>query len=99
VEKVGGKRNVYENKGTYLLKAGIYMKTGRLMFSAEVSQNMLSDSPPRRGLIGLDSGRCTAKKFFFLNEQCGNVYENKGPLWKSGPEAGMCMKIKAVTCQ
>ena len=24
-----------------------------------------------------------------LNEQCGNIYENKGPLWKTCPEAGM----------
>ena len=30
-----------------------------------------------------------------LNEQCGNVYENKGPLWKTGGEAGMSMK---TTC-
>jgi hypothetical protein len=27
-----------------------------------------------------------------MNEQCGNVHENKGPLWKTGAEAGMSMK-------
>jgi hypothetical protein len=32
----------------------------------------------------------------FLRERSGNVYENKGPLWKSGSEAGMFMKIKVV---
>ena len=36
------------------------------------------------------------RKFFFLHERCGNVYENKGPLWKSGTEPGMFMKIKVV---
>jgi hypothetical protein len=47
-----------------------------------------------------DRRHCTAKKeFFFLNEQCGNIYENKGLLWKSGREAGMFMKIKAVICK
>jgi hypothetical protein len=32
----------------------------------------------------------------FLNELCGNVYENKGPLWKSAAKLGMSMKIKVV---
>jgi hypothetical protein len=27
-----------------------------------------------------------------MNEQSGYVYENKGPLWKTGAEAGMSMK-------
>jgi len=27
-----------------------------------------------------------------MNEQCGNVHENKRPLWKTGWEAGMSMK-------
>jgi hypothetical protein len=31
-----------------------------------------------------------------LNEQYGNVTENKGPLWKTGGEAGMSMKTKAL---
>ena len=39
----------------------------------------------------------TAKEEFFC-EQCGDVYENKGPLWKSGREAGMFMKTKVVMC-
>jgi hypothetical protein len=29
-------------------------------------------------------------------EQCGNVYENKGPLWKTGGEAGMSMKTDVL---
>jgi len=32
-----------------------------------------------------------------LNEQCGNVTENKGPLWKTGPEAGILLKTNTVT--
>jgi len=32
-----------------------------------------------------------------LNEQCGNVTENKGPLWKTGGEAGMLLKTNTVT--
>jgi hypothetical protein len=32
-----------------------------------------------------------------LNEQCGNVIENKGRLWKSGGEAGMSMKTDVVS--
>jgi hypothetical protein len=29
-----------------------------------------------------------------MNELCGNLIENKGPLWKTGGEAGMSMKAK-----
>jgi hypothetical protein len=65
VEKRAGSGNVNENKGSYPFKARIYMKTGGLMFSAEISQNILSDAPPWRGLTGLVSCRCTAKKFLF----------------------------------
>jgi hypothetical protein len=32
-----------------------------------------------------------------MNELCGNVIENKGPLWKTGGEAGMLLKTKIVT--
>jgi hypothetical protein len=32
-----------------------------------------------------------------LNEQCGNVTENKGPLWKTGAEAGMSMKTDVLS--
>jgi hypothetical protein len=32
-----------------------------------------------------------------LNEQCGNVYEKKGPLWKTGGEAGMPVKTNALS--
>jgi len=32
-----------------------------------------------------------------LNEQCGNVIENKGPLWKTGAEAVMSMKTNALS--
>jgi hypothetical protein len=32
-----------------------------------------------------------------MNELCGNVYENKGPLLKTGAEAGMLLKTKIVT--
>jgi hypothetical protein len=34
-----------------------------------------------------------------MNEQCGNLYENKGPLWKTHSQAGMSMKTKLVSCQ
>jgi hypothetical protein len=42
------------------------------------------------------SGECTGKKIPFLHVRHGNLYENKGSLWKSGSEAGMFMKIKVV---
>jgi hypothetical protein len=32
-----------------------------------------------------------------LNEQYGNVIENKGPLWKTGGEAGMSMKTDVLS--
>jgi hypothetical protein len=32
-----------------------------------------------------------------LNDQCGNVIENKGPLWKTGGKAGMLLKTNIVT--
>jgi hypothetical protein len=32
-----------------------------------------------------------------MNDQCGNVVENKGPLWKTGGEAGMSLKTKALS--
>ena len=32
-----------------------------------------------------------------LNEQYGNVHENKGPLWKTGVEAGMSMKTNVLS--
>ena len=36
------------------------------------------------------------KEFFFLTERCGNVRENKGPLWKTQGEAGMYMKTREM---
>jgi hypothetical protein len=90
------------------------MKTGSLMFSVEISYNILSHAPTRRSLRGgeiFDIAICGVKRrkggwtwlwqmhreeILFLNDRCGNVYENKGPLWKSGAEAGMFMKIKVV---
>ena len=32
-----------------------------------------------------------------LDELCGNVYENKGPLWKTGGKAGILQKTNVVT--
>jgi len=32
-----------------------------------------------------------------LSDRCGNVIENKGPLWKTGGEAGMSMKTNALS--
>jgi hypothetical protein len=32
-----------------------------------------------------------------INELCGNVIENKGPLWKTGGETGMCMKTSVLS--
>ncbi len=31
-----------------------------------------------------------------MNDRCGNVDENKGPLWKTGGEAGMSMKTNVL---
>jgi hypothetical protein len=44
-----------------------------------------------------DSQGVEAVKELKLNEQYGNVTENKGPLWKTGPEAGMSMKTDVLS--
>jgi len=40
--------------------------------------------------LSCDSRRPTnlGKEFFFLKDQRGNVYENKGPLWKKWRQSG-----------
>ena len=37
------------------------------------------------------------ERILFLNEQYGNVIENKGPLWKTRRKAGMFVKIKGLS--
>jgi hypothetical protein len=82
------------------------MKKGSLMFSVEISHNILSYAPTRRGLRGgeiFDIAICEVKRRkggldlaladaprikFFLQQLCGNLYENKGPLWKKWGESG-----------
>jgi len=32
-----------------------------------------------------------------MNDRCGNVYENKGPLWKTGVEAGISVKTNGLS--
>ena len=44
-----------------------------------------------------DSQGVEAVKDLKMNEQCGNVYENKGPLWKTGGKAGMSVKTNALS--
>jgi len=73
----------------------MYMKTGKLMF--------FNRKPTRTSLRIFHRSGSTAswrthreRKFFFSHEQCGNVYENKGSLWKSAAKPGMSMKIKVV---
>jgi hypothetical protein len=39
----------------------------------------------------------TRKNSSKLNEQRGNVYENKGPLWKTQGEAGISMKTQVLS--
>jgi len=36
------------------------------------------------------------EKILFFDEQCGNLYENKGRLWKTPGEAGMYLKTKEI---
>jgi hypothetical protein len=50
VKKWGGTGNVYENKGSYPLKAGIYMKTGRLIFFSRKSTRTSLRISRRSGL-------------------------------------------------
>jgi hypothetical protein len=38
-----------------------------------------------------------SERILFLNDQCGNVIENKGPLWKTRRKAGMFMKRKVLS--
>jgi hypothetical protein len=75
----------------------MYLKTGMLMFLVKNQPEPAFGSPAAAGRPR--PGGPSAKKILFLHEQCGNVYENKGPLWKSGQEAGMYMKIKVVIRQ
>jgi hypothetical protein len=32
-----------------------------------------------------------------MRDQCGNVHENKGPLWKTAGEAGISMKTNVLS--
>jgi hypothetical protein len=56
-----------------------------------------------RGSPTVESGQCHGSQGVEvveepkLNEQSGNVYENKGALWKTGGEAGMLLKTNIVT--
>jgi len=52
VEKWGRGGNVHENKGSYPFKAGMYMKTRKIMFSVEISHNIHIYPPTRRCLRG-----------------------------------------------
>ena len=49
-----------------------------------------------RGIMSDGSQSVGTVEDLKLNEQCGNVYENKGPLWKTGGEAGMSMKTNVL---
>jgi hypothetical protein len=51
VEKWNEIGDVYENKDSYPLNAGISMKTSSLMFSAEISYNIFSYAPEAAGLV------------------------------------------------
>jgi hypothetical protein len=42
----------------------------------------------RRGGSAALQGPNREKRILFLREQCGNVYENKGPAWKEWAESG-----------
>ena len=39
------------------------------------------------------------KENSFLHEQCGNVIENKGLLWKSGGKAGILLIAKEISAE
>ena len=81
---------------------------GRLVLRPEIGRTLV-DCPAAAGRLP-SRGRTAKKEFFFLREQCGNAYENKGPLWKgwagSGNvyenkgsyvfEAGMYMKTRQL---
>jgi len=43
-----------------------------------------------------ESGRETKKEFLKMKEQSGNVYENKGPLWKTGWQSGNLIESKGT---
>ena len=32
-----------------------------------------------------------------MNDRCGNIYENKGPVWKTGMEAGISLKTNGLS--
>ena len=69
--------------GKGLLPAGASIRGSARAGKESLCRLLLStvDCPAAAGR--LSPGECTAKKeFFFLRERRGNVYENKGPLWK-----------------
>jgi hypothetical protein len=55
--------------------------------------------PPRRVRSAQNDNMAgeAQERELFLHEQCGNVVENKGPLWKSCAEAGMLLITKEIS--
>jgi hypothetical protein len=45
---------------------------------------------------GLGKAQELQEGILFLTERCGNVIENKGPLWKSRDGAGMSLITKEI---
>ena len=47
-------------------------------------------------VIFRNSEAAEARESLKMRDRCGNVYENKGSLWKTGAEAGMSMKTNVL---
>jgi hypothetical protein len=51
------------------------------------------------GRLSIAGWAGSRKKNSFLHEQCGNIIENKGPLWKSGDKAGILLTTKEISSE
>ena len=67
----------------------------KVIFPSAFAVNCLG-AAGRQSIVGWAGSR---GKNSFLHDQCGNVVENKGPLWKSCAEAGMLLITKEIVAE
>jgi hypothetical protein len=55
------------------------------------------DEAPDSDIMPVSSQAVEAVQDIKMSDRCGNVYENKGPLWKTAGEAGISMKTNVLS--
>jgi hypothetical protein len=68
---------------------------GKAIFSSAFIVNC----PGAAGRLSIVGWTGSRKKNSFLHDRCGNVIENKGPLWKNGDKAGMLLIAKEISAE